>query len=69
MALPHGGSGAAFVEGAIWSFEAQCLVPSRSDAAGDDRRLNEGDWVCYLAAADTKLPQLLKEQSEAVKKG
>jgi hypothetical protein len=40
-----------------------------SDAASDDRRLNEGDLVCYLAAGDTKLSQLLKEQSEAAKRG
>ena len=37
IALPHGGSGAAFVGGAIWLSEAQCLVPSLSGAAYANR--------------------------------
>jgi hypothetical protein len=39
IALPHGGSGVAFVGGAIWLSEAQCLVPSLSDAAYASPRL------------------------------
>jgi hypothetical protein len=47
-ALPHGGSGAAFVEGAILLFEAQCLLCSLAGSACDDRSFERRKRIGFL---------------------
>ena len=65
IALPHGGRGAALVEGAMWMCEAQCLVPSPPCAGSLDWRVECRRFgVLGRSGECHRMPLSLQEESQ-----